>query len=192
MKKVLLIILISFFAYGVFSSPDILNSDRDNAVIISARALMSFENPYNYTTEINQKITTGLFNAFISIPFVYLFGNIQVLSFLFYFIFLICIYNSRHFYKWSLLIALASPFIWRVMYYRLDELYWVLFYVSGIFYFKSKWRLLLLIPILFSRNIFNFNFQVLLYNLDYWLIILAVYTAILFFTFRKLGTRLID
>ena len=121
-KKFILLLLTIFFAFGVFNSNDLIQSDRDNAVIISAQALMNFENPYNYKTEIGQEITTGLFNSFISIPFVYLFGNIQLLSFLFYFAFLILIYRSNYFAIFAFAIILLSPFIYRIMYYRLDEL----------------------------------------------------------------------
>ncbi len=62
-KKITFTILALFFAYGVFTSTDTIQSDRDNAVIISAKALMNFENPYNYKTGIGQPITTGLFNS---------------------------------------------------------------------------------------------------------------------------------
>lgn len=175
-KKFILLLLTIFFAFGVFNSNDLIQSDRDNAVIISAQALMNFENPYNYKTEIGQEITTGLFNSFISIPFVYLFGNIQLLSFLFYFAFLILIYRSNYFAVFAFAIILLSPFIYRIMYYRLDELYWVVFYIFGLFYFKSKCKYILLIPILFSRNIFNFDFRILLYNIDYWILIMIFYT----------------
>ena len=176
MKKAVFIILVLFFAYGTFTAPDIESSDRDNAVIISAKALMNLQNPYDYKTEIGQVITTGLFSSFISIPFVYLFGNIQLLSFLFYFVFLILIYRSNYFAVFAFAIILLSPFLYRIMHYRLDELYWVVFYIFGLFYFKSKWKYLLIVPIIFSRNIFNFNFQVLLYNIDYWLLIIIIYT----------------
>ena len=185
MKKAVFIILVLFFTYGTFTSPDIVSSDRDNAVIISARALMSLENPYNHRTEIGQVITTGLFSSFISIPFVYLFGNIRLLSFLFYFAFLILIYRSNHFTIFALAIVLLSPFLYRIMYYRLDELYWVVFYIFGLFHFKSKWKYLLIVPILFSRNIFNFDFHILLYNIDYWLLIIAIYTLLLKFLLKR-------
>lgn len=180
LKILILLILIVFFGLGVFASPDILQSDRDNAVIISSKALMNFENPYNYKTEIGQKITTGLTSAIISIPFVYLFGNIQLLSFLFYGIFLVLAYRSQYFYVIVFVLLLLSPFIYRVMYYRLDELYWAVFYMAGLLYFKSKYKYLLFIPLIFSRNIFNFDFRVLLYNIDYWLLIFILYTLFLY------------
>ena len=186
-KKITFTILALFFAYGVFTSTDTIQSDRDNAVIISAKALMNFENPYSYKTEIGQEITTGLFNAFISIPFVYLFGNVQLLSFLFYFLFLILIYKNRYLIY---LTFLATPLLYRIMYYRLDELYWVIVYVTALITLKSKLRYLLVIPVLLSRNIFNFDFHVLLYNIDYWLLIVLTSNALLFLILRNFRLKI--
>lgn len=175
-RKLVFIFLVLFFAYNIFTSTDTIQSDRDNAVIISAKALMNFENPYEYKTEIGQGITTGLFNAIISIPFIYLFGNIQLLSFLFYLTFLILIYERSYLIY---IVLLLTPFLYRVIYYRLDELYWIVVYVTAFLTLKSKFRYLLIIPILFSRNIFNFDFRVLLYGIDYWVLIIIAYTYLL-------------
>jgi len=186
-KKFILLLLTIFFAFGVFNSNDLIQSDRDNAVIISAQALMNFENPYNYKTEINQPITTGLTSAIISIPFVYITGNIQALTLLFYITFIILAYRSKYFYLICFFILILSPFIYRVMYYRLDELYWIAFYIMGMVYFKSKYKYLLIIPLIFSRNIFNFNYHVLLYNIDYWILILLVNNIILYKVYKKMA-----
>ena len=180
LKFISLVTLLLLLGLGVFTSPDLIQSDRDNAVIISARSLMSLENPYTLQTEIGQKITTGLFNAILSVPFVYLFGNIQLLSFMFYATFLWLAYRSKYFYIYVFFLLLFSPLIYRIMYYRLDELYWVVFYIAGLFYFKSNYKYLLLIPIIFSRNIFNFDFRVLLYNIDYYILIFVIYTIFLY------------
>ena len=180
LKFISLVTLLLLLGLGVFTSPDLIQSDRDNAVIISARSLMSLESPYTLQTEIGQKITTGLFNAILSVPFVYLFGNIQLLSFLFYATFLWLAYRSKYYYLYLFLLILFAPLIYRIMYYRLDELYWVVFYIAGLFYFKSNYKYLLLIPIIFSRNIFNFDFKVLLYNIDYYILIFVIYTIFLY------------
>lgn len=180
LKFISLVTLLLLLGLGVFTSPDLVQSDRDNAVIISARALMNLESPYTLQTEIGQPITTGLFNAIISVPFVYLFGNIQLLSFLFYATFLWLAYRSKYFYIYVFFLLLFSPLIYRITYYRLDELYWVVFYIAGLFYFKSNYKYLLLIPIIFSRNIFNFDFKVLLYNIDYYILIFVIYTIFLY------------
>lgn len=170
MKQITLLIFILFIYNGVFNSPDLITSDRDEAIIISCNAILHLQNPYNFKTQLGNEITSGLFNIFIAIPFVYIFGNYQVLTFIFYLI-LICIFYNHKYFNEIVLFFICSLFLSRTMFYRLDELYWILFYIYFLVNLKSKWKYLFIIPIILSRNWFAFNYHSLTYNIDYFILI---------------------
>jgi len=180
-KIYILFILIILFGIGVFTSPVNVNSDRDEAVIITARSIINLENPYEHSLYNGSPNRTGLFDGAIAIPFVAIFGDYQILTFIFYIIFLIIMYRSKNFYLILIGLILLSPALIRIMYYRLDELYWVLLYIYALVSIKKWYRWFFIIPIIFWRNIFTFGTaRELLPMLDYWLLIIAIYTFSLY------------
>ena len=142
-KYLLLLLLIIFTYYGVYNSPDIKYSDRDEAVIMLGEGLLKGE--LVKETHIGNPISTGI-NVFFCLPFIILFGDYQHLTFAFW-LFIICIfYNHKYFFLFAVY-YLCSGLIFRTFYYRLDE-----FYFSLVYLYLSRFSLLWLIMVILSRN----------------------------------------
>ncbi|MCU0345035.1 MAG: hypothetical protein MUF28_14575 [Ignavibacterium sp.] len=109
-------ILLLFITTGVFLSPDIKTSDRDEAVE------MSF---YSDKTHLGNPITTGV-NKYLAYPFIKLDGNYQKLAFLFWLIIITWAYvNIKNLFLFAV-IFIMTGLVARTMYYRLDEIYFCL------------------------------------------------------------------
>jgi len=142
-KYLFLLLLVIFTYYGVYNSPDIEYSDRDEAVVMLGEGLLRGE--LIKETHLNNPISTGI-NVFFCLPFIMLFGNFQHLTFAFW-LFIICVfYNHKYFFLFAFY-YLCTGLIFRTFYYRLDE-----FYFSLVYLYLSRFSLLWLLLLLFSRN----------------------------------------
>lgn len=124
MKYALLVILFVFICGGVYNSPDIKHSDRDEAVI------MSFNSE---VTHLGNPITTGI-NKYLAYPFIRLTGDYKDLTFIFWLVIILWAFiNMSDLFLFSVVFIMTGV-VARTMYYRLDEIY---FCLLSLFLFKS-------------------------------------------------------
>jgi len=162
--QIILLVILTAWAYTMtyhvaVNKPD---SDRQEALIMSRDALLSFNNPYNLRTSQDNPVTTGLFSMVISIPF----DNIKHLTFIFGLGMFIIFYRGKHFILFGIFMVLFVP-VSRTMYYQLTEIY----YIMPVLYLTRQWWLIAIWrnPLaLFDLSGKHFNIPALL--LDYCLL----------------------
>lgn len=150
------ILFLAFAFYMVFiKSIRKKESDRQEALELSKTAALSGRLPYNLKTSRNNPITTGIFSILISIPF----KDLRWLTMAFWaWTAAACYLNGVHPY----IILFLITIIFRTMYYRLEEVYFIfvpLYYAVSYF---GAWGLLVL---LLWRNPFT-SFQAFSKPLD--------------------------
>lgn len=112
------------------NGPDDRFSDRDDAVEIAALALMSGGNPWSESSPLGLPITTGPTNVLLAMPFVKLFGKVNMLSlsmwiFFFAIVLFADIYRRNNvFLMVSLLFATPWLGFLHTLHWSLDELYY--------------------------------------------------------------------
>lgn len=146
MKPLALIIILSFVYVGIFTYADSLGYDRDNACIIFANSTIHLENPYLKTTQAGNPITTGIFGI-VAIPFVFLFGDIRIMTFIFYLLIIIKMYGYNYF-SIFVITFIVSYLPFKTMVYRLDEFYFPVIFL----FYGNVWIFLIIFAL--SRNWF--------------------------------------
>jgi hypothetical protein len=131
--KIVLVAMIALVGWGTFvdsKGPHDGGSDRDDGVEIAASTLMRGNNPWNERTQLNPAITTGPSSILLAVPFVALFGEINLLTFIMWTVFLIFILVGDVAYRNSclatiilLLLFPLSGFL-HTLHWSLDELYY--------------------------------------------------------------------
>lgn len=159
-KFCLLILCLIFTAILTFNGWDCQKCDRDNALIISALNIINGTNIQ--ITQSGLPITTGI-NKYLVIPFIYLFGDIQILSFIFWLIVLFKSYRGKHFIGFALFYLLGFIFYWNIL-HRQDEFY----YPIALLYLTKNWYWFI-IYFLLNRNWFAIPFGTTINFPNIWL-----------------------
>lgn len=144
--------------------------DRDEACVIMAKSIMNGENPYEKKTSIGNPITTGI-SGVIAIPFVLLFDDIKLLSFIFWITVIINVYkkiNERQFIIFSFFFTLSwLPF--KYMVYKIDE-----FLFPVVILFMGWYPKTFLTVFLLSRNWFNLLPSYPFMNIQFYILIVPL------------------
>ncbi len=129
----ILIAMTTFVGWGAFidsKGPHDGGSDRDDGVEIAATMLMRGSNPWNERTQLNLAITTGPSSILLAVPFVALFGEINLLTFIMWAVFLIFVLagdlSLRNNSLTTIIMVLLLPLsgFLHTLHWSLDELYY--------------------------------------------------------------------
>lgn len=110
----------------------------------------------------NLPLTTGI-NKYFALPFVYLFGNVQHLTFLFWLIIIMKSFWSKHFFLFAAFFICSWIFYWNIL-HRQDEFY----YPLAVLYLTRNWYIFILYFIL-NRNWFVIPVETTIHFKNIWL-----------------------
>ena len=139
------IIVIASYNFDISENSHDKEGSRDEACEITTKAFLDKVNPWEMHYN-NIALTTGPFSILVASPFVYLTGKINILSFIFWILFLsILLYydikKRNSFFLFFCIIILSELFCFKhSLYWSLEELYygWILIAFSIILINKKK------------------------------------------------------
>jgi hypothetical protein len=144
-----LAIHVHFFTQVLALSPARMGSTRDRAAIAAVLALLRGQNPWNHTPQINVPATTGAASILLVLPAVRIFGNLALLTYLFWmgvFGFIVACdvkYRNRIFPPLALLTMTGMFGFAHTMEWRMEELYFPYVFMLLSYYFLTRKRLFL-------------------------------------------------
>ncbi|MBI4764812.1 MAG: hypothetical protein HY787_09430 [Deltaproteobacteria bacterium] len=143
------------------------SSTRDDAVEIAARATLNGENAWN--KDVGPPITTGPTSILLALPFVFWFGEINWLTFIFWMIFFLILLGNDLIYQnhsWPIMVLfliLGHFGFEHTLFWGLDELYYPFLYLTLAYYLSKRGNYLivgmLLVAVLLSR--FSYFFMII-------------------------------
>ena len=146
-------------------------STRDEAVEVAARSILDGQNAWN--KDVGAPITTGPASILIALPFIFMFGEINWLSFLFWMIFSLILlwFDLRHQNNsWpvmAMFIILGYFGIGQTLYWSLDELYYPFLYLTLAYFLVGQGNFfivgMLTAAVLLSR--FSYFFMIIGFGL---------------------------
>jgi hypothetical protein len=138
-----------FFTQVLALAPARFGSTRDRAAIATALALLRGQNPWNHTPQIPVPATTGAASILLVLPAVRIFGNLALLTYLFWlgvFGFIVVCdvkYRNRIFPPLALLTMTGMLGFAHAMEWRMEELYFPYVFMLLAYYFLKRKRLFL-------------------------------------------------
>jgi hypothetical protein len=140
---------VRYFTQVLALTPARMGSTRDKAAIATVLALLRGQNPWNHTPEINVPATTGAASILLVLPAVRIFGNLALLTYLFWmsvFGFILACdvkYRNRIFPPLALLTMTGIFGFAHTMEWRLEELYFPYGFMLLAYYALTRKRLFL-------------------------------------------------
>jgi hypothetical protein len=131
-----IIIHVFYFTQIIAKFDQDANSTRDDAVEMTTKAFLRGENPWNNMPELGVQATTGPASILLAMPFVMIFGEINLLTFLFWvLIFAISlvgdIQNKNNSFPILSLLFITGIFGFsHTLFWSLDELYFPFWHVA--------------------------------------------------------------
>jgi hypothetical protein len=123
-------LLLRSYVFGIANGRHDSGSDRDDAVEIGARALLQLHNPWESQSILGLPITTGPSSLFLALPFVALGDSINMLTFLFWLLFLALLWlgdlrTQNGSLPWLVaLLLMPISGLAHTLFWSLDELYY--------------------------------------------------------------------
>jgi len=147
-------------------------STRDEAVEIAARATLHGENAWN--KDVGAPITTGPTSILLALPFVFLFGEINWLTFIFWMVFcLVLLWNDliyqNHSWPIMVLFLILGHFGFEhTLYWSLDELYYPFLYLTLAYFLINRGSFLIVGMLMAAVLLSRFSYFFMIMGFGFW------------------------
>ena len=147
-------------------------STRDEAVEIAAKATLNGENAWN--KDVGAPITTGPTSILLALPFVFLLGEINWLTFIFWMVFYLVLLRNDLIYQnqsWPILVLfliLGYFGFEHTLYWSLDELYYPFLFLALAYFLINRGSFLVVGILMAAVLLSRFSYFFMIMGFGFW------------------------